>query len=175
MAMIMRALNRARRARSSDLGARPTQRALFCEYVARTEFGRAGEGEVFLHRGFAGRGGEPRLVQTTARVGNPRRYAIDPVLLGKVFGHRANQRVQPWIIRPRGLSLDARVFCIRVRREQETVDELGQRNILRLSRADALNRLGEGIWAHRGLRPGSCTLAEISAFRQPSRYSGRSA
>ena len=49
MAMIMRALNRARRARSSDLGARPAQRAFFCEYVARAEFGGAGEGEVFLH------------------------------------------------------------------------------------------------------------------------------
>src|SRR5882724_5832360 len=94
MAMIMRGLNREDAAGSSELCARAAQRTFLCEYVARAEFGGAGECQVFAHRWIIQLRDVPCALEEPVRFEHPVRNGGQLILSGQIFGHSASECIE---------------------------------------------------------------------------------
>src|ERR1044072_5296960 len=168
------AINRAQHARSSDLGARAAQRTLFCEYVARAEFGGAGKGEVFAHSGIVELRDMPSAIKKPARLENPSRGWRQLILPRQIPGRRADESIQLTVAGLHRALRNGRQPVFSRRREGECVEEFRQGLLSRRAVNNPLDRFREGSGAHCRLLPWTrCSLAQSVACLHPPRCGGR--
>src|SRR6266481_5958205 len=165
----------------------PPQRPFLGEDVARCEFGRACEGQVFAHGVRRRRRCEPWTGQTACRTGNPVWDPAEPTLLCQIFGDGADKRIKPDVTSQFRLALDRRIAVIVGFCQIERVNELGELDVLRRTGLNPFNRFSEGIWAHRFLLAThvlqqksllfgrSSTYREVSAKQGYCLFAGRDA